>query len=168
MLWFSSSISPPPPPLLPGSLVGVTCVHMGATVAGLPPSSYILVFHMIFNIPWHLVSLRVRFDKDGWRLLKLSTLIKDLVLALCFHPASRAFLIFDEKEKEKSLSKTRYTASKRGYAEIVLSLYWVCAMCKPLLGDSFKSRSSRDRTPKCQIDFRTEGSILTFALSKIW
>ena len=33
--------------------------------------------------------------------------------------------------------------------------------------DSLKPRPSLDRTPKRHIGFRTEGSILTFALSKI-
>ena len=49
-------------------------------------------------------------------------------------------------------------------AEIVQSLL---SMHKLLLGDSFKPTPSLDRTSGCHIDFRTEGSVLTFALSKI-
>lgn len=39
-------------------------------------------------------------------------------------------------------------------------------MLKPLLGDSFKPWLSRSYSGR-RIDFRTKGSILTFALSKI-
>ena len=63
------------------------------------------------------------------------------------HPANRAL--------------TRKKGSCRHRVNSLLS------MRNPLLGDSFKPRSILDRTPRCHIDFRTEGSILAFALSKI-
>ena len=52
---------------------------------------------------------------------------------------------------------TRYTFQPLG----------VSGICKPLLGNSFKPSPSLDRTSRPHIEFRTEGSILTFALSKI-
>ena len=66
-------------------------------------------------------------------------------------------LSFTDKElKERHLASRR---ERKDSAETVLS--------NPLLGDSFKPRPSLDRTPRRHIDFRTEGSILTFTLSKI-
>ena len=42
----------------------------------------------------------------------------------------------------------------------------VYGMRNRLLGDSFKPRPSLDCTPRRHIDFRTEGMILSFTLSK--
>ena len=67
------------------------------------------------------------------------------------HPASRAFL---NSSREKGLCRNRVKS--------------LLNMSKPLLGDSFKPRPSLDSTPRRSIDFHTEGSLLTFTLSKVW
>ena len=65
------------------------------------------------------------------------------------HPAGRAFPFLTRRERKDSAEKS------------------LLSMRKPLLVDSFKPRPSLDRTPRLHVDFHTEGSILTFALSKI-
>ena len=67
-----------------------------------------------------------------------------------WHPASRAFL---NSTRKKGLCRNRVKS--------------LLSMRKPLLGDSFKPRLSLDRAPRRHIDFRTEGSILTFFLLNI-
>ena len=52
---------------------------------------------------------------------------------------------------------------RKHYRNRVTSLL---SMRKPLLGNSFKASPSLDRTPSRHVEFPTEGSILTFALSK--
>ena len=68
-------------------------------------------------------------------------------LACRVSPCQQSLFQLDEKERTRvdSLLSTR----------------------NPLLGDSFKPRPSLDRTRRRHIDFRTEGSLLTLAISKI-
>ena len=67
------------------------------------------------------------------------------------HPGSRGFL---NSTRKKGLCRNREKS--------------VLSMRKPLLGNSFKPRPSLDCAPRRHVDFPTEGSILSFSMSKIW